>query len=313
MFENIFAYGIGPIALLVGFIILLPNIFFTVGHQSAAIVERFGKFVRVAYPGLNFKIPFLEKVQGHVSMRILQLDVEIETKTYDDVFVRVVTSVQYHVLPGKIYEAFYRLDSAEQQIQSYVFDVVRARIPKIKLDDVFSKKDEIADSVKDELEEAMDDFGYGIIKALVTDIDPDSRVKTAMNEINEAQRLRIAATERGEAEKIIKIKQAEADAESKILQGKGIAGERKAIIDGLKHSLEEFNRDVKNTDTKDVMNLIMMAQYFDTLKDMSSRSQTNTILIPHSPSGFSDLQEQIRNGIITGNQVSHVSPRKKKS
>ena len=313
MFENIFTYGMLPIAIGAVSIILLMNTFFTVSHQSAALIERFGKFVRVAYPGLNLKIPFLEKVQGHVSLRILQLDVEIETKTYDDVFVRVVTSVQYHVLPEKIYEAFYRLDSAEQQIQSYVFDVVRARIPKIKLDDVFSKKDEIADSVKNELEEAMDDFGYGIIKALVTDIDPDARVKTAMNEINEAQRLRIAATERGEAEKIMKIKQAEADAESKILQGKGIAGERKAIIDGLKHSLEEFSRDVKNTDTKDVMNLIMMAQYFDTLKDMSGRSHTNTILIPHSPSGFSDLQEQIRNGIITGNQVSNVSPRKKGS
>ena len=193
---------------------------FTVSQQSAAIIERFGKFNRVAHPGLNFRIPFVERIQGKVSFRVKQLDVAVETKTLDNVFIDIIASVQYRVLNEKIYESFYVLDNAEHQIQSFVFDVIRARVPLINLDDVFSKKDEIAISVKEELEEVMSDFGYSIIKALVTDINPDSRVKTAMNEINEAQRLRVAAMERGEAEKILKVKQAEGDAESKILQGK---------------------------------------------------------------------------------------------
>ena len=188
-------------------LILIFTIFFTVEQQTTHIVERFGRFVRLCTPGLNFKIPLIEQVSGKVSLRIMQLNVEIETKTLDDVFVKIVTAVQYRILPQKIYEAFYTLDNAEGQIQAFVFDVVRAKVPKIKLDDVFSKKDEIADVVKEELKEVMNEFGYDIVKALVTDINPDAKVKTAMNEINEAQRLRIAAMERGEAEKILKVKQ----------------------------------------------------------------------------------------------------------
>lgn len=284
-------------------LVILFLSFFTVEQQSAYIVERFGKFIRIALPGLNFKIPLIENISGKVSMRLMQLDVEVETKTLDNVFIHIVTSVQFRVVPEKIYQSFYTLDDPNSQIQAFVFDVVRARVPQIKLDDVFSKKDEIADSVREELHEVMSEFGYDIIKALVTDINPDQKVKAAMNEINEAQRLRIAATERGEAEKIIKVKSAEADAESHILQGEGIAGQRKAIIEGLRDSLTDFQKDVHDVDTKDVMCLIMIAQYFDTLKEMGKNGNANTIMIPHSPSSMSDLQQQIREAIITGNQV----------
>lgn len=289
--------------LFLGVLILFLGSFFIVHQQSAAIIERFGKFVRIAQPGLNIKIPLVEQIRGRLSLRLNQLDVEVETKTEDDVFIKITASVQYRVLPEKIYSAFYTLYDAEGQIQAFVFDVVRARVPKIKLDDVFSRKDEIADSVRDELKEVMNEFGYDIIKALVTDINPDAKVKAAMNEINEAQRLRLAAMERGEAERILKVKQAEGEAESKILQGKGMAGQRKAIVDGLKESLDEFQNKIPGIQTQDVMSLILMAQYFDTLKEMGMSGKMNTILIPHSPAGLHDLQEQIRNSIITANQV----------
>jgi regulator of protease activity HflC (stomatin/prohibitin superfamily) len=291
-----------PIFLLVlAFLVFIS--FFTVEQQSAYIVERFGKFSRVAEPGLNFKIPLIETIRGKVSLRLMQLDVEVETKTLDNVFIHITTSVQFRIISSKIYEAFYTLDDARSQIQAFIFDVVRARVPSIKLDDVFSKKDEIADAVREELHEVMSEFGYDIIKALVTDINPDQKVKAAMNEINEAQRLRIAATERGEAEKIIKVKSAEADAQSHILQGQGIAGQRKAIIEGFRESLSSFQKDVHDVNTIDVMSLILITQYFDTLKEMGRNGNMNSIMIPHSPSSLGDLQQQIREAIISGGQV----------
>lgn len=283
---------------------LFFGLFFTVGQQFVYIVERFGKFIRVAQGGLNIKWPFIEKIAGKLSLRLLQLDVVVETKTFDDVFVRIVVSVQYKVLPNRVYEAFYTLDNPDAQIEAFVFDVVRAKVPKIKLDDVFSRKDEIADSVKGELYDVMNEFGYSIVKALITDINPDERVKTAMNEINEAQRLRIAAMERGEAEKILKVKQAEAEAESKILQGKGVAGQRRAIVEGLKDSFEEFHRNIPNVNTQDVMTLLLLSQYFDTLKDIGHNSKTNTIFLPHSPTSLNDISSQLREAMIIGNNIN---------
>ena len=277
--------------------------FFTVKQQTAAIVTRFGKFTRIANPGLNILLPFIERVAGHVNLRVRQLDVEVETKTEDNVFVKVLVSVQYYVLPEKIYEAFYRLENPEKQIKSFVFDVVRARVPRIRLDDVFEKKDEIADVVKSELQQVMDDFGYGILKALVTDIDPDAKVKAAMNEINAATRLRVAATEKGEAEKILMVKSAEAEAESKALSGKGIADQRRAIVEGLRESVDEFQKTIRSASASDVMNMVLMTQYFDTLKDLGHQSRTNTIMIPHSPGHMNDLAGQIRNAMIAGEQV----------
>jgi regulator of protease activity HflC (stomatin/prohibitin superfamily) len=279
------------------------GLFFTVDQQTNAVMEVFGKFSRIASPGLNVKIPLIEKVAGRLSLRIQQLDVNVETKTKDNVFVNVLVSVQYFVIPQKVYEAFYRLDNPEKQITSFVFDVVRAKVPQIILDDVFEKKDDIAITVKSELSEQMDDFGYGILKALVTDIDPNANVKEAMNEINAAQRLKVASLEKGEADKILRVKSAEAEAESKALQGKGIAEQRRAIIDGLRMSMDEFQKTIPESSSADVMNLVLMTQYFDTLKDVTSNSSSNTILIPHSPSALTDISEQIRNAVITANQV----------
>lgn len=285
-----------------GFLTLIFSVF-TVEQQTAAVIQRLGKFVHIASAGLNFKIPWTDWVAGRVNLRVQQLDVKVETKTTDDVFVHVVISVQYYVQTEKVYEAFYKLQDPSAQITSFVFDVVRARVPKIKLDDVFEKKDEIADAVKNELANVMNDFGYSIVKALVTDIDPDAKVKAAMNEINAAQRLRVAANEKGEAEKILKVKAAEAEAQSKKLQGEGIANQRKAIVEGLRTSVNQFQESVPGATAQDVMNLVLMTQYFDTLKDIGAASQTNTILIPHSPGNLSELTAQIRNAMITAAQV----------
>ncbi len=286
------------------FVILVFASIYTVEQQTVAIVERFGKFVRVANAGLNFRFPIIDSIAGRLSLRVLQLDVRAETKTYDNVFVNVIVSVQYYVLPDRVYDAFYKLNDPSRQINSYVFDVVRARVPSIKLDDLFEKKDEIAQAVKNELNETMNEFGFEILNALVTDIEPDQKVKEAMNEINAAQRMRVAAAEKGEADRILKVKAAEAEAQSKALQGKGIADQRKAIIDGLRDSVEHFKESVHGATTQDVMTLVMLTQYFDTLKDLGHASNANTILLPHSPSGVSDLAEQIRNAVIVGNKAS---------
>ncbi len=292
------------IAIVIVILLIVSKIFFTVEQQTARIVERFGKFIRIAMPGLNTKIPLVDNARGGVSLRVKQLDVPVETKTQDNVFVKIGVSVQYRVLSDKIYDAYYKLESPEQQITSFIFDVVRARVPQMKLDDVFEKKDDIANAIQQELSEVMSNFGYEIVKALVTDIDPDSKVKAAMNEINEAQRLRVAANERGEAEKILKIKQAEGEAASKALQGKGVADQRRAIVEGLRESVGEFQRTVSGVAATEVMSLVLMTQYFDTLKEMGSTSHSNTILIPHSPGTLSDLTAQLRNALITANEVT---------
>lgn len=276
---------------------------FTVTQQTAAVIERFGKFVRIAPAGLNFKIPLIDRVAGRLSLRVQQLDVRVETKTKDNVFVFVIVSVQYHVLENKVVDAFYRLQNPQAQITAFVFDTVRARVPGITLDELFLMKDDIAQAVKSELDQVMDDFGYGIMKTLVTDIDPDTKVKTSMNEINASQRLREAAIQQAEAEKIRVVKAAEGEAESKALQGQGIANQRRAIIDGLRESVESFSSSVDGTSAQEVMNLVLMTQYFDTLKEVSNSSKTNTILVPHSPAGMNDLQEQMRNAMVTAQEI----------
>lgn len=272
--------------------------FFIVRQQNVSVIERFGKFLRVASPGFNFLIPFIDTVAGSVNLRVQQLDVNVETKTKDNVFVKLVVSVQYQVVQNKIFEAFYKLAAPAYQMQAYVFDVVRAKVPSLILDDVFEKKDDIAIDVKNELKEIMEDFGYEIIKALVTDIDPDINVKHAMNEINTSQRLRIAAQEKGEAEKIIKIKQAEADAESNILQGKGIAGQRAAIIDGLSQSIEELKKTSPNLESSDIMSTILAIQYFDTLKDISASSNSNTLFVPNSAEHASHVRNSLMEALF---------------
>ncbi len=277
---------------------------YTVKQQTAAIVERFGRFKKVSPAGLNIKIPLIDRIAGRVSLRIQQLDVRVETKTKDNVFVFVIVSVQYNVLSAKVVDAFYRLQNPQAQITSFVFDTVRARVPTINLDELFQMKDDIAMAVKTELDQFMDDFGYGIVKALVTDIDPDAKVKASMNEINAAQRLREAAIQQAEADKIRVVKAAEGEAESKALQGQGIANQRKAIIEGLKESVENFSSAVDGVNSQDVMNLVMMTQYFDTLKELGLSGKNSTILIPHSPAGMGDISEQMRTAMITAQEIN---------
>ena len=291
-------------------LIVLFSSFFTVEQQTAAIVERFGRFARVGKPGLNFKIPFFERVAGRINLRVQQLDVTVETKTLDNVFVHTIVAIQFMVVPDKVYDAFYRLDRPTVQITAYVFDVVRARVPKMELDDVFDRKDEIAVAVKEELMAEMDTFGYIIVQALVTDIDPDKKVKEAMNEINAAKRLRQAAQERGEADKILKVKAAEAEAESKALQGKGIAEQRRAIIDGLRESVDQFSQSISGTTPESIMQLVLMTQHYDTVKEVGASSRSNTIFVPYSPGGMADLASQMRDALIMANAASDadVSP-----
>jgi len=279
-------------------------VIFTVKQQSCAIIERFGKYHRIAKSGLHFKIPIIDNISTKLSLRIKQLDVSVETKTKDNVFVNLVVAVQYRVLPEKVYEACYMLQEPEQQIKAFVFDLVRAQVPLLVLDDVFAKKDDIANAVKAELEEQMAEFGYGIIKALVTDVNPDANVKAAMNEINTAQRLRIAATEKGEADKIMKIKQAEAEADSSILHGKGIAGQRQAIIEGLGESVEEFVKQIPGTSPARVMDMVLMIQYIDTLKEIGGNSKSNVVFVPHSPGNVSDLATQIRETVFATQKLN---------
>ncbi len=281
---------------------------YIVRQQTAAVIERWGKFIRIARPGLKWRIPLVDRIRARLSLRIQQLDVRVETKTKDNVFVFVIVSVQYQVIEAKVFDAYYRLQQPEAQIRSYVYDVVRARVPGIKLDDVFETKDNIAQAVRIQLAQIMDDFGYGIVKALVTDIDPDANVKASMNQINAAQRLRVAAVEEAEAEKIRVVKAAEAEAESKALQGKGIADQRLAIVNGLQESVVEFKDNVPGTNAHDVMNLVLMTQYFDTLKDIGLSSKTNTILIPHSPGGMSQIADQLRDAMISAEAVGKNIP-----
>lgn len=278
--------------------------FFTVPTAKAAVVQRFGKFVRVAGAGLNFKLPWIEKVVSKVDLRVQQLDVKMETKTKDNVFVQIPVSIQYHVLPDRVYEAYYKLSDPKEQIGSFVFNVILGHVPKMNLDEAFERQNDIAVAVKQELDGVMEGFGYGIVKALVTDIIPDPKVKAAMNDINAARREQEAANARGEAEKILKVKQAEAEAQSKQLQGQGIANQRKAIIDGLRESVELFKQGVEGATAKDVMILVLLTQYFDTLKDIGSSGHSNTILMPHSPGALKDFFDQIRNAIVLGETVT---------
>lgn len=276
----------------VGAILSLAG-FFIVQQQTEVVIERFGKFSRTAKPGLHWRIPLVERIVAQLPLRILQLDVDVETKTRDNVFVLTKVSVQYKVLAAKVTSAWYQLNDPEEQITSYVFDLVRAEIPKLSLDDVFERKDDVALAVKSELSAVMSDFGYGIVKALVTDINPDAQVKASMNAINAAQRERVAAEERGEAEKILMVKEAEAQAQSKKLQGQGIADQRKAIVDGLRESVQEFQDGVPGTSAQDVMQLVLITQYFDMLKELGDASRTNTIFVDHSPGGMNNVRDMV--------------------
>jgi len=278
--------------------------FFTVETAQVAIVQRLGKFARVAGPGLNWKTPFLEVVVQRMSMKVQQFDVQVETKTQDNVFVQIPVSIQYKVIPDAVESAFYKLSDPVKQIESMVYNVVLGHVPKMKLDDTFLNQADIAGDLRDNLDASMKEYGYSIVKVLISDIVPDTKVKAAMNDINAAQREREATVSRAETNKLLLVKQAEAEAESKRLQGEGIANQRKAIITGLKDSVEDFAKTVPGSTPQDVMQLVLMTQYFDTLKEIAANDHSNTILIPHTPNTMTDLFSQIRNAIITGTEIT---------
>lgn len=286
--------------------------FIIVKEQSAVIIERLGKFNRVAHSGFGFIIPFVDRKAATVNLRVQQLDVEIETKTKDDVFVHLQVSVQYKIARDKVKEAFYSLDNSRNQIASYVFDDVRAEVPKLELDDVFAKKEDIAIAVQQNIADSMSEYGYVIIKALITDINPDAKVKESMNRINAAKREKEAALEEGEAKKIKIIKEAEAEAESKRLSGEGIAQQRLEIVRGFKESVEDFKRSMENVTHEEIMQFVLMTQYFDTIKDIGSNSKNSTILMPHSPGGMKEYQDQVITGTFIGNQMKEFSESRKK-
>ena len=277
--------------------------FFTVSTAQIAIVTRFGKFLRVAEPGLNWKWPFIDRVAGRVSLRVNQITLTMETKTKDNVFVTIPISVQNRVRPEKAFDAYYRLSDPVQQIQAYVEQVILGHVPGMTLDEVFASQSGIAAAVKQELDADMAGFGYEIVNVLVTDIVPDAKVKSAMNDINAAQREQVAANARGEAEKILVVKKAEAEAQSKALQGQGIANQRKAIIEGLQGSIEQFQKTVAGASTSEVMQLVLVTQYFDTIKSIGEMDKTNTLFLSHSPAAVRDISEQILQSMLVAERA----------
>ena len=280
---------------------ILISAFFTVKQQTAAVIERFGRFNSIRHSGLQMKIPLVDQISARVNLKIQQLDVIIETKTLDDVFVKLKVSVQYVVIKEKVYEAFYKLEFPDEQITSYVFDVVRAEVPKMKLDDVFVKKDDIAIAVRAELQDAMLEYGYDIIKTLVTDIDPDAQVKSAMNRINAAEREKVAAQYEGDAQRILIVEKAKAEAESKRLQGQGIADQRREIARGLEESVEVLNK--VGINSQEASALIVVTQHYDTLQSIGEATNTNLILLPNSPQAGSDMLNNMVASFTASNQI----------
>ena len=288
-------------------LLIFISAFFIVKQQTAAIVERFGKFHSIRHSGLHLKIPMVDRIAGKLSLKIQQLDVVVETKTLDDVFVRLKVSVQYVVIKEKVFDAFYKLDYPHDQITSYVFDVVRAEVPKMKLDDVFVKKDDIAIAVKSELNDAMLGHGFDIIKTLVTDIDPDSQVKAAMNRINASEREKIAAQYEGDAARILIVEKAKAEAESKRLQGQGIADQRREIARGLEESVEVLNR--VGINSQEASALIVVTQHYDTLQSIGEETNSNLILLPNSPQAGSDMLNNMVASFSASNQIGEAMKR----
>jgi regulator of protease activity HflC (stomatin/prohibitin superfamily) len=285
----------------------MPLLFFTVEQQERAIVERFGKFVRVAGPGLQSKTPFVERVAGKMTLQVEQLNAEIETKTMDNVFVHVKLAVQYKVgaEPQQVQDAFYKLEDPEVQMKAYAFDVVRSHIPTMNLDEAYADADTIAMHIQETLHRQMAEYGYEVVKALITNIEPDQRVKDAMNNINAAQRNQVAASAQGDAQKTLAVKKAEGEKETMRLQGEGVAAERQAIAEGLRESLEIIAQ--QGLDPREAMALVALTQYTDMIRALGEGSRTNTILLPHSPSGVGDLMSQIRDGFLVADLAGEAA------
>jgi regulator of protease activity HflC (stomatin/prohibitin superfamily) len=290
-----------PIFIFLGFLLITTGLF-TVKQQSAVIIQRFGKFQSIRLAGLQFKIPIVDTIAGRISLKVQQLDVPVETKTKDDVFVGIKVSVQYKINQESIYDAFYKLQNPYEQMSSYIFDVVRAEVPKMKLDDVFERKDDIAVAIKRELDEAMNEYGYFIVKALVTDIDPAIAVKEAMNHINAAERKKTAAEYEGEAEKIRIVAKARAEAESKRLQGQGIADQRREIARGLEESVGILN--AVGINSQEASALIVITQHYDTLHSVGENANSTLILMPNAPTAATDMLTSMVTSLVATKQLT---------
>jgi regulator of protease activity HflC (stomatin/prohibitin superfamily) len=284
--------------------LIIVSAIFIVKQQTAAVIETFGRFSSIRQSGFQMKVPIVQRIAGRLSLKIQQLDVIVETKTLDDVFVKLKVSVQFKVIKNKVYDAFYKLDYPHDQITSYVFDVVRAEVPKMKLDDVFVKKDDVAIAVKSELNDAMMDYGYDIIKTLVTDIDPDAQVKEAMNRINASEREKIAAQFEGDAQRILIVERAKAEAESKRLQGQGIADQRREIARGLEESVEVLNK--VGINSQEASALIVVTQHYDTLQSIGQETNSNLILLPNSPQAGSQMLNDMVASFTASNQIGEA-------
>jgi len=273
---------------------------FTISTAEVGIVESWGKFSRLVQPGLGCVLCPMEQLVGRISFRVQQLDVRVETKTLDNVFLTAVVSVQYQVLRENVFQAFYALTNPAQQITAHVYDVLRAQLPTLELDAVFEAKEDLALAVKNALSETFTSYGYQILETLITDLDPDQRVKNAMNEINSSKRLKYAVAERAEGDKILQVKSAEAEAEAKYLSGVGVAKQRKAIVDGLRTSIVEFSENVDGASTKEVMDLLLLTQYFDMVRDVGSANHCRTTFVPTSKS----LGDELRGSLLQANAAT---------
>jgi len=297
-----------PIIIII--VLLVFSAAFIVKQQSAVVLERFGKFLSIRNAGLQFKIPLVDRVAARLSLRIQQLDVNVETKTNDDVFVHLKISIQFQILHEKVYDAFYKLQNPHEQLTSYIFDLVRAEVPKMILDDVFEKKDDIAQAIQRDLKEAMLRYGYDIVKALVTDIDPDASVKEAMNRINAAEREKIAAQHEGDAQRILIVERAKAEAQSKRLQGQGIADQRREIARGLEESVDTLNK--AGINPQEASALIVITQHYDTLQSIGSDTNSNLILLPNNPNAASNMLNDMTASLLAANSIIEASKKSKK-
>ena len=275
-------------------ILLLISSIYVVRQQSVAIIERFGRYQKTSSSGMNFRIPFgIDKIAARVQLRLLQSDIVVETKTQDNVFVTMNVATQYRVNENNVTDAYYKLMRPESQIKSYIEDALRSSVPKLTLDELFEKKDEIALEVQKQVAEEMSTYGYIIVKTLITKVEPDAEVKQSMNEINAAQRKRVAAQELAEADKIKIVTAAEAEAEKDRLHGVGIAEQRKAIVDGLADSIKELKGANVELTEEQIMSILLTNQYLDTLNNFADKQGNNTIFLPANPNGVEDIRTHI--------------------
>ncbi len=277
---------------------------FTVGQQEAVIVQRLGKFQKVARAGLHFIIPFVDIRVGRVNLRIRELDIPGQFKTRDNVFVDIMIRVQYSILPERVADAYYKLTAPEQQITAFVLNTVRGEVAKMELREIFEHQDSVGDAVNQQLSLRMAEFGFEIHNSLVNEIQPASEVVRSLNAVMASENAKKAAQNEGEAHKLKTVLQAEADAEAKRLQGEGIAKQREAIVGGLSVSVESLKKAMPNADANDLMRLVLMNQYFDALRDISSGDKTKVIFVPTAPNSMNSYADQLMQGMMMAQEVA---------